>query len=270
MAATLALAFQSSHLQDGMAEYVRPTPQPNTMQRLNLFTTQILDHDQRMQPDSRRHLHKLRLRILRKPPSKRDPTQSKRTNQLTPQAFREDGHLQTMRNRIGTANHNHISHTDLDLAAHSLRAIKALSMASFERAYFDILALTVSHAYFSPEETYNTFVGLYNAPSSWTHDEFQSFIDPNNAVAQILLAHFIAIQAILTPILYLERVGFQGVNAPTCVLGWIEGIYMNVPSHLRGHVEWPREVSRYPFMRFLGQRQVNEVDREEDSLLLLG
>jgi hypothetical protein len=101
---------------------------------------------------------------------------------------------------------------------------------------------------------------LYNTPSQWTHDEFQAFIDPNNSVAQILLAHFIAIQAILTPILYLERVGFEGVHAPTAVLGWVDGIYWNIPCHLRHHVEWPRQVSRYPFTRFMGLKQVEYYD----------
>jgi hypothetical protein len=173
--------------------------------------------------------------------------------ELTPQAFREDGHLKTMRARISTSNPPHISPTELDLATHSLRALTSLPMSPTEHTYFSILTATIAHAYTSPEETYTTFVRLYNTPSSWTHDEFQAFVDPNNGTAQILLAHFIAVQAILTPVLWLERVGFQGVDAPTCVLGWIEGVYRNLPGRLRGHVAWPRQVSRYPFMRFLGQ-----------------
>lgn len=179
-----------------------------------------------------------------------------------------------MRNRIGTSNHNCVDHTDLDLATLSLHAIDDLSMSPCEHTYWETLLLIVDNAYSHPVETYTTFVHLYNIPSQWSHDEFQAFIDPDNAVAQILLAHFIAIQAILTPILYLERVGFQGVDAPTCVLAWIEGIYRNVPAHLRGRVEWPREVSRYPFTRFLGQRQVDvgqqQHQRFESERLVLG
>jgi hypothetical protein len=173
-----------------------------------------------------------------------------------------------MRARISTSSSPHISPTELDLAAHSLHALTSLPMSPCEHTYFSILTSTISHAYTSPEETYTTFVRLYNTPSSWTHDEFQAFVDPNNSVAQIMLAHFIAVQAILTPILWLERVGFQGVDAPTCVLGWIEGVYRNLPGQLRGHVEWPRQVSRYPFMKFLGQSE--RLDREEEGLTLLG
>lgn len=217
MAAALALAFQSSHLQDGMAEFL-------TMVRgCNL----IAGDEQLTNPDSAFH------------------------------AFREDGHLQTMRSRIGTSRLNCVNREDLDLAAMSLHAIDDLSMSECERMYWETLVRVIDNAYDRPVETYTTFVTLYNVPSRWTHEEFQAFIDPHNAVAQILLAHFIAVQAILTPILYLERVGFQGVDAPTAVLSWVEGIYRNVPMHLRHHVEWPRQVSRYPFMRFLGQREVN-------------
>ncbi|KAF1849922.1 uncharacterized protein K460DRAFT_326270 [Cucurbitaria berberidis CBS 394.84] len=226
MAAALALAFQSSHLQDGMAEFL-------TMVRgCNL----IAGDEAVMNADSAFH------------------------------AFREDGHLQTMRNRIDTSQLNYVNQEDLDLAAMSLREIEVLNLSDWERTYWNILVRTVDNAYERPVEAYTTFVLLYNTPSRWTHDEFQAFIDPNNSVAQILLAHFIAIQAILTPILYLERVGFQGVDAPTAVLSWIEGIYRNVPRHLRHHAEWPRQVSRYPFMRFLGQKQM---DFYEEDLLLI-
>lgn len=173
-----------------------------------------------------------------------------------------------MRNRIGTSSLNSVNRGDLDLATMSLNAIEEFNMSDWERKYWEILVHVVDHAYERPVEAYTTFVVLYNLPSRWSHDEFQAFIDPNNTVAQILLAHFIAIQAILTPILYLERVGFQGVDAPTAVLSWIEGICRSVPSHLRHHVEWPRQVANYPFVRFLGERQPNYFEVEPLQLEL--
>jgi hypothetical protein len=171
-----------------------------------------------------------------------------------------------MRNRIDTSSLNYVNQEDLDLASMSLSSIESLFMSECERSYWELLISIVNHAYERPIEAYTTFVTLYNIPSRWTHEQFQAFIDPNNDVAQILLAHFIAVQAILTPILYLERVGFQGVNAPTAVLSWIEGIYWNVTHHLRHHVEWPRQVSKYPFVRFMGQKQTDRLDI--DPLLL--
>lgn len=236
MAAALALAFQSSHLKDGMAEFL-------TMVR----GCNLIAGEEMLSEDSAFHVSVVCIRWIR---MRSDENQ----------AFREDGHLQTMRNRIGTASLNCVNHEDLDLASLSLNSAEALNMSDWERSYWKVLIRVVYQAYERPIETYTTFVTLYNIPSRWTHDEFQAFIDPNNTVAQILLAHFIAIQAILTPILYLERVGFQGVNAPTAVLGWIEGIYWNVPQHLRYHVEWPRKISRYPFMIFMGQKQADYFD----------
>jgi hypothetical protein len=162
-----------------------------------------------------------------------------------------------MRNRLATSQLNSVNREDLDAAAMSLQEIELLNMSDFEKSFWDILVRTVDYAYHDPIAAYTEFVLLYNAPSKWTHEEFQSFIDPNNAVAQILLAHFIAIQAILTPILVLERVGFQGIDAPTAVLGWVEGIYRTVPMSLRHHVEFCRQVARYPFGRFMGQRQIS-------------
>lgn len=130
-------------------------------------------------------------------------------------------------------------------------------MTDWERMFWDVLMRTVEYAYDRPIQAYTTFVQLYNVPSRWTHDEFQSFIDPNNSVAQLLLAHFIALQAVLTPILILERVGFQGIDAPTSVLGWVDGIYKNVLPELRHYMEWPRQVTQYPVMRFYGQRHLD-------------
>ena len=165
--------------------------------------------------------------------------------------------------------YNCVNHEDLDLAVISLRSIEYLNMSDCEKMYWNALYHTVQNAYDRPIEAYTSFVTLYNIPSRWSHDEFQVFIDPNNSLALILQAHFIAIQAILTPILYLERAGFEGINAPTAVMGWIEGIYMNVPYNLRHHVEWPRQVSRYPFVRFLGQRNTNYYDEQIENMGLV-
>jgi hypothetical protein len=165
-----------------------------------------------------------------------------------------------MQNRVGTSPLSCFNREDLDMAALSLDLVEALNMSDWERSYWELLVCTINHAYDRPPETYASFVMLYNTPSKWTHDEFQAFIDPNNSVAQILLAHFIAVQAILTPILYLERVGFEGVHAPTAVLSWIESIYWNIPCRMRHHVDWPRRVSQYPYTRFMEQKQVEYYD----------
>ncbi|PVI07816.1 hypothetical protein DM02DRAFT_608430 [Periconia macrospinosa] len=217
MAAAMALAFQSSHLQDGLLEFLTMVRGCNLIAMEEHFEYQ----------------------------------------ESAFYAFREDDHLTTMKSRVNSSGISAINPEDLDLASASLRLIEILNMTEWERQFWEILVRTVDSAYDRPIETYTTFVSLYNQPSRYTHDEFQSFVDPSNDVAQILLAHFIAVQALLTPILMLERVGFQGVNAPTAVLGWIEGIYFNVSFGLRHYVEWPMQVARYPYVRFVGQQQLD-------------
>lgn len=148
-----------------------------------------------------------------------------------------------------------ISLIDLEHAALSLTTLlTTLSLAPHEHQFATTLQHTLHLASTaSPLAAYTSFVTLYNAPSRWTHAEFASFVDTHNGGAQVLLAHFIAAQAVLTPILALERVGFQGVDAPTEVLGWIEGIYWGVRPELRGLLEWPVRVARYPVGRFVGE-----------------
>ncbi|OCK85355.1 hypothetical protein K432DRAFT_413347 [Lepidopterella palustris CBS 459.81] len=213
MAATLALAFQSSHLQDGLAEFL-------TMVRgCNLLAMA----DQLMNPDSAFH------------------------------GFREDGHLATMKNRLVTASLCPINPTDLNDAKASLKLAGLLEMTDWEKQFHTVLVRTVDFAYGHPVEAYETFVSLYNLPARWSHEQFQSFIDPGNNVAQVMLAHFIAVQAVLTPILMFERLGFQGVNAPSAMISWVDIIYKNVSSSFRPYLEWCRLVSRSPLQRFLGQ-----------------
>lgn len=163
-----------------------------------------------------------------------------------------------MKDRIGNDHPiSCVNREDLDHAMLSLQLIEKLVVSPSENTYWNALASTVQKAYNRPVEAYSSFVTLYNIPSRWIHDDFQAFIDPNNSVAQILQAHFIAIQAILTPILYLERIGFEGINAPTAVMSWIESIHWNLPYYLRGYLEWPRQVSRYSALHFAGQTSLS-------------
>ncbi|KAL5382261.1 hypothetical protein DPSP01_006656 [Paraphaeosphaeria sporulosa] len=127
MAAALALAFQSSHLQDGLLEFL-------TMVRgCNLIALEgTLDT-----VDSAFH------------------------------AFREDGHLATMRTRMCASQQNFVDRDDLDLAALSIHDIELLNMTDWERMFWDALIRTVENAYDRPIQAYTTFVQLpfYRAAS---------------------------------------------------------------------------------------------------------
>jgi hypothetical protein len=110
MAAAIALTFQSSHLQDGLYEFL-------TMVRgCNLIAAK----DPLGNPDSAFH------------------------------AFRPDGHLETMQNRLANIAYCVISPDQLDAAAASLEMIENLTLADWERAFYLTMVQTVQHAYSDP------------------------------------------------------------------------------------------------------------------------
>ena len=126
MAAALALAFQSSHLQDGLAEFL-------TMIRgCNI----IAGKDQLMNPDSAFH------------------------------AFREASHLATMQNRLSNASQFPVDTNDLDDATASIKAVETLPLTDWEEAFHNVIVRTLEFAYDYPVQgEYSPFWkcwGTYN------------------------------------------------------------------------------------------------------------
>jgi hypothetical protein len=136
-----------------------------------------------------------------------------------------------------------ISPFSLADAAHSLTTLTALSLTPSEQTYLLTLQRTISTAQFSPAHATAPFAALYTLPARWTHTEFRSFVDASNARALILLAHTIAVQVVLGPVLCVRCAGFEGVSAPAAAVGWIGCIWEVLPVGLRGLVEWPRRVA---------------------------
>lgn len=81
-----------------------------------------------------------------------------------------------------------------------------------------------------------------------TNAEFASFVSPTNYLARVLLAHFVAIQQILVPILVYERANFSGVDAPTHFVDWLYTIENSLPQHggWRQYIEWPMTMTTMP------------------------
>ncbi|KAH9876083.1 hypothetical protein J1614_003962 [Plenodomus biglobosus] len=203
MAAALALAFQSSHLQDGMAEFLL------MIRGCNIIAS--------------------------------DEAWDEQTSAFNP--FHEDAHLLTLQTPLGPTRLQQIPPASLTAATTSLTALHSLPMAPHEQAFHRTLLQTIKNAHSNPVKTYTSFTSLYILPSTWAPPTFSSFISPANATAQILLAHFIAVQTVLAPLLYSARPGFAGVEAPTKMLAWVESVYCGVGGELRRFVEWPRGVA---------------------------
>lgn len=76
-----------------------------------------------------------------------------------------------------------------------------------------------------------------------SNDLFRDFIDPENHISRILIAHFLALQLIMLPILDREWAG-RTKNTPARMnLAWMTTIYETSPEGLRNLVEWPQKVA---------------------------
>jgi hypothetical protein len=77
------------------------------------------------------------------------------------------------------------------------------------------------------------------------NQQFQLLINLSNDVNQLLLAHFIALQTILGPILERERQGRIIVTPVKSMLDWLDKIYDEVAPNLRCFLAWPIAIGKY-------------------------
>ena len=68
---------------------------------------------------------------------------------------------------------------------------------------------------------------------------FQEFISPENSVARLLIAHFLAIQMVIAPIVdreYNERSRSMPARGH---MDWISSLCNDCPGHLKKYMQWP-------------------------------
>lgn len=92
---------------------------------------------------------------------------------------------------------------------------------------------------------------------SWkmSHEDFQSFINPDNVVGQLLQSHFVAVQNILTPITIVERT-FREVpdTNPGGKARWLDVIHNNIKPGMRKYFEWPIAITEAAERKALERR----------------
>jgi hypothetical protein len=85
---------------------------------------------------------------------------------------------------------------------------------------------------------------LYGMFFAMTHDEFQHFINPANEIGQLLQAHFVAVQFLLSPITVRE-LGDRKPEKPTNEsVRWLHAILRRVSPQMQEFFEWPASVVR--------------------------
>ncbi|KAF7936719.1 hypothetical protein EAE99_002068 [Botrytis elliptica] len=143
-------------------------------------------------------------------------------------------------------------------AKRSLNFVKDICQRSkINMEFFGMLSAVVEQWEISSLSAYFKFVQIYLAISKMSNRTFCAFIDETNQVARVLIAHFLAVQKIMGPILCREA----EISNPSSLSGglgvggeirghqkWVEGIWSQLTRDgevkWKESMEWPRKVFR--------------------------
>lgn len=84
------------------------------------------------------------------------------------------------------------------------------------------------------------------------YEEFREFTDPNNAVCQLLQAHFVSMQLIMTPITRSEWEGRKSATADNedgKTGHWLKAIHKGIPRGMEPYYEWTLWVEKEVYER---------------------
>ncbi|TEY28275.1 hypothetical protein BOTCAL_1038g00010 [Botryotinia calthae] len=143
-------------------------------------------------------------------------------------------------------------------AKRSLNLIKDLCQRSkINMEFFGMLLAVVEQWETSSLSAYFKFVQIYLAISKMSDRTFYAFIDERNKVARVLIAHFLAVQKIMGPILCREtEISDSGSLNGDIRMGseirghkkWVDGIWSQLTGDgeekWKKSMEWPKEVFR--------------------------
>jgi hypothetical protein len=79
------------------------------------------------------------------------------------------------------------------------------------------------------------------------HDSFKSFLDPNNIVAQLLLAYFVGIQLLMVPLAayeWPERADAGKARVLSGTVEWAKTIFERLETtNLKDQLGWPKRIA---------------------------
>jgi hypothetical protein len=85
--------------------------------------------------------------------------------------------------------------------------------------------------------------------------KFQEFTLPGNAVGQVLLAHFLALELVMaTKIDYEWTKHRKGGSKYQCVVQWVLRIRDEMPSSMQEFIAWPANISTIVLEEMKGER----------------
>jgi hypothetical protein len=154
-----------------------------------------------------------------------------------------DAHLRIMSPRL-----DELPEVDGDILAGgitSLTQMQHLLDAYTEHQFHSALLNVLLSLQQSSRAGYINFMYLYSIFYSGTHEQFAAFVNPNNLVMRVLLAYFISLQFVMTPLStheWPDRMEPEKPEALTGMIEWSEKIFESTPAELLAYLQWPMEI----------------------------
>lgn len=178
----------------------------------------------------------------------------------SPTAFnlQPDWHFKYMASRLA-----HLPPVDpihLEEAYMALENLRPYVSGDTEIDFHDALIDVVASLQASPASGYLQFVGVYAVWYELCHDAFKTFLDPNNLMAQLLLAYFVGLQLLMVPLAACEwqpRADVTRVRVLFGTIEWAEGIFNRLETstghELNQHLAWPKSIVRAAIAEINGE-----------------
>ncbi|KAH7163364.1 hypothetical protein B0J13DRAFT_464819 [Dactylonectria estremocensis] len=150
-------------------------------------------------------------------------------------AFSAQGHLESLRRMI---NDQPKDLAVLDGFHSSVMNLEPICQTLCERAYFGSLVKTITSVPTSSFGAWREFVDLFLMPSFMSNLDFQSFIDPDNHVGQLLIIHMFLLDYVL------GRSFIAPSDEPKCpgrknmVILWTENVVKSLPPEYEIYAMW--------------------------------
>ena len=154
-----------------------------------------------------------------------------------------DAHLRIMSPRF-----DDLPEVDYDIVAEGISCLTQMQHlldTYTEHQFYSALLNVLLSLQQSSRLGYINFMSLYSVFYSGTHEQFAAFVNPNNLVMRVLLAYFISLQFVMTPLSTYEwpnRTEPEKPEALTGMIEWSEKIFENTPPDLQVYLHWPMEI----------------------------
>ncbi|KIW65358.1 hypothetical protein PV04_07624 [Phialophora macrospora] len=134
----------------------------------------------------------------------------------------------------------------LEDAYDGLETIRPFLNGTTEIDFHAALVDVITSLQTSPASGYLQFIGVYGVWYDMCHDSFKEFLDPNNLVAQLLLAYFVGLQLLMVPLAAHEwphRADVSRVRVLQGSVEWAQGIFERLEdTEWSNHLDWPKTV----------------------------